>query len=54
MGLQHDQINAEYQEVEAITKARDEQIITSAEYDTLIFAKKNELRKLFQLEPIVE
>ena len=54
MALEHDKINAEYREVEAITKARDDGVITSAEYDALVFAKKNEIRKLLGLEPVEE
>ena len=52
MSLEHDKIKGEYAEVEAITKARDDGIITTEEYDALILVKKNEIRKLFGLEPV--
>lgn len=50
--IELDKVQVEYGQIEAITKARDEGIITSAEFDSLIAVRKNAIRKLLSLEPI--
>jgi len=52
MALEHDKIDNEYKEVEALGKAKDGGIITIDEYNALVFIRTNEIRKLLNLEPV--
>lgn len=51
--LEHDKIRVQYDEIDAITKAYEESIITLEEGVAMKLARTNKIRELFGLDPLV-